>query len=84
MDKVAYAFGLALANAVSGQLQGSGVSFDELNIDDFSSGMGDALKGVEPKITHEEANKLIQDTIELAQKAQKAVLGWIVIILLIK
>lgn len=73
MDNVAYAFGLALANAVAGQLEGSGVSFQDLNIDDFSSGMSDALKGVEPKISHEEANAIIQKTIAEAQNAKKEI-----------
>jgi FKBP-type peptidyl-prolyl cis-trans isomerase len=44
---------------------------EELNIDDFAAGMSDALKGVEPQITHEEANTVIQEKIAVAQNAQK-------------
>lgn len=67
MDKLSYAWGLAMAR----QLQGMGLK--ELNIEDFKDGVKGVFEGTEPAISPEEAQKLIQDYLaELQKKAEAA------------
>ncbi|MDE7402712.1 MAG: FKBP-type peptidyl-prolyl cis-trans isomerase [Muribaculaceae bacterium] len=64
MDKLSYAWGLAMGR----QLQGMGMK--ELNIDDFKDGVKGVFEGGEPAISPEEAQKLIQDYLnDLQEKA---------------
>ncbi len=55
MDKLSYAWGLAMGR----QLQGMGVK--ELNSEEFKDGVKVAFDGGTPKIPVEEAQKLIND-----------------------
>ena len=55
MDKLSYAWGLAMGR----QLQGMGMK--ELNVVDFKDGVRSVFDGSEPAIGVEEAQKLIQD-----------------------
>lgn len=67
MDKLSYAWGLAMGS----QLRGMGVK--NLNMDDFGRAVKAAFDGATPEITGEEAQKLINDYLqELQQKAEKA------------
>ena len=67
MDKLSYAWGLAMGR----QLQGMGVK--EINSEDFKDGVKVAFDGGDPKIPVEEAQKLINDYLtELQEKAEKA------------
>ncbi len=67
MDKLSYAWGLAMGR----QLQGMGVK--ECNADDFLAGLKTVFDGTEPAFPVEEAQKLIQDYLsELQQKAEEA------------
>ena len=67
MDKLSYAWGLAMAR----QLQGMGMN--EVNVEDFGRGVKDVFEGKEPAISVEEAQKLIQDYLsDLQQKAEDA------------
>lgn len=66
MDKLSYAWGLAMGR----QLQGMGMK--ELNSEDFKDGVKAVFDGTEPAITVDEAQKLIQDYLsELQNKAEK-------------
>lgn len=66
MDKLSYAWGLAMGR----QLKGMGVS--NLDADTFRSGVMNAFDGTEPAIPVEEAQKLINDYLqELQDKAEK-------------
>lgn len=67
MDKLSYAWGLAMGR----QLKGMGVS--NLDADTFRNGVMNAFDGTEPEIPVEEAQKLINDYLqELQDKAEKA------------
>lgn len=67
MDKLSYAWGLAMGR----QLQGMGMK--EINVDDFRDGVKAVFDGVEPAIKVEEAQKLIQDYLsDLQSKAEAA------------
>lgn len=67
MDKLSYAWGLAMGK----QLQAMGVK--ELNSEDFCEAVKVAFDGSEPKISLEEAQKLINEYLEdLAKKAEAA------------
>lgn len=67
MDKLSYAWGLAMGR----QLKGMGVS--NLDADTFRNGVMNAFDGTEPAIPVEEAQKLINDYLqELQDKAEKA------------
>lgn len=67
MDKLSYAWGLAMGR----QLQGMGMK--ELNVEDFKDGIKSVFDNVEPAITPEEAQKLIQDYLnDLQAKAEAA------------
>lgn len=67
MDKLSYAWGLAMGR----QLQGMGVK--EINSEDFKDGVKVAFDGGEPKIPVEEAQKLINDYLtDLQKKAEAA------------
>lgn len=67
MDKMSYAWGLAMGS----QLKGMGVK--ELNADDFKNAVKVAFDGGTPEITHEEAQKLIQEYLtDLQKKAESA------------
>lgn len=66
MDKLSYAWGLAMGR----QLKGMGVS--NLDADTFRNGVMNAFDGSEPEIPVEEAQKLINDYLqELQDKAEK-------------
>ena len=66
MDKLSYAWGLAMGR----QLKGMGVS--NLDADTFRNGVMNAFDGTEPEIPVEEAQKLINDYLqELQDKAEK-------------
>ncbi len=67
MDKLSHAWGLAMGK----QLQAMGVK--EINSDDFKDGVKVAFGGGEPKISVEEAQKIINDYLqELEKKAEAA------------
>lgn len=67
MDKLSYAWGLAMGR----QLQGMGMK--ELNVDDFKDAVKAVFDGTEPAISPEEAQKLIQDYLnDLQSKAEEA------------
>ena len=67
MDKLSYAWGLAMGR----QLKGMGVS--NLDADTFRNGVMNAFDGTEPAMPVEEAQKLINDYLqELQDKAEKA------------
>lgn len=67
MDKLSYAWGLAMGK----QLQGMGMK--EINIDDFKDGIMAVFEGTDPAISIEEAQKLIQDYLsDLQKKAETA------------
>ena len=66
MDKLSYAWGLAMGR----QLKGMGVR--NLDADTFRNGVMNAFDGTEPAIPVEEAQKLINDYLqELQDKAEK-------------
>lgn len=66
MDKLSYAWGLAMGR----QLQGMGMK--ELNVADFKDGVQSVFDGSEPAIGVEEAQKLIQDYLnDLQAKAEE-------------
>lgn len=67
MDKLSYAWGLAMGK----QLQAMGVK--ELNSEEFKDGVKVAFDGGTPKITVEEAQKIINDFLaDLQKKAEAA------------
>ncbi len=67
MDKLSYAWGLAMGR----QLQGMGMK--ELGIDDFKDGVKSVFDGSEPAMSVEEAQKMIQDYLnDLQKKAEEA------------
>ncbi|MCH5214451.1 MAG: FKBP-type peptidyl-prolyl cis-trans isomerase [Muribaculaceae bacterium] len=66
MDKLSYAWGLAMAS----QLKGMGV--ENLNIEDYCAAVKAVFAGEEPAVKPEEAQKLIQEYLgELEQKATR-------------
>lgn len=67
MDKLSYAWGLAMGN----QLHAMGVK--DLNIEDYCKAVNDVFDGKEPAVAPAEAQKLIQDYLqELEAKATAA------------
>jgi FKBP-type peptidyl-prolyl cis-trans isomerase FklB len=66
MDKLSYAWGLAMGR----QLQGMGVK--DLNVEDFNTAVKTAFEGGEPAISVEEAQKLITEYLEELQKKAEA------------
>lgn len=67
MDKLSYAWGLAMGR----QLKGMGVA--EINSEEFKDGVKVAFDGGEPKMPVEEAQKLINDYLtDLQKKAEAA------------
>ena len=64
MNKVSYALGLSIGQ----NFRASG--FDEINLDDFLSGVRDVLEGSEPQMSYDEAKGVINDYFqELRRKA---------------
>ena len=55
MNKVSYALGLSIGQ----NFRASG--FDEVNLDDFLSGVRDVLEGSEPQMSYDEAKVVIND-----------------------
>ena len=55
MNKVSYALGLSIGQ----NFRASG--FDEINLDDFLSGVRDVLEGSEPQMSYDEAKVVIND-----------------------
>lgn len=67
MDKLSYAWGMAMGR----QLQGMGLK--DLNVEDFKNAVADVFDGKQPAMEPEEAQKLIQDYLnDLQQKAEEA------------
>lgn len=67
MDKLSYAWGLAMGN----QLKAMGVK--DLKVEDYADAVKSVFEGKEPAMQPEEAQKLIQDYLnELQEKATKA------------
>lgn len=67
MDKLSYAWGIAMGR----QLQGMGMT--NLNVDDFRDGLKATLEGADLALSPEEAQKLIQDYLnDLQKKAEDA------------
>ena len=70
MDKLSYAWGLAMGR----QLQGMGMK--DLNLDDYKEGVKAVFDRAKPAIPVEEAQKLIQDYLaNLQKKAEEAAKG---------
>lgn len=65
MDKLSYALGLSIAQ----NLAQSGVR--KLAFDDFKNGVKDAMTGVRPAITYEEANEVLNDFFAAAEAEMK-------------
>ena len=55
MDKLSYALGHNLGH----QLIGMGLK-ESLNIEDYAAAISDVLLGREPKMSHEEAHKVLE------------------------
>ena len=67
MDKLSYAWGLAMGR----QLKGMGV--ENLNVEDYTAAVKAVFDGAEPAIPVEEAQKLINDYLsDLQKKAEEA------------
>lgn len=67
MDKLSYAWGLAMGR----QLQGMGAK--DINFNDYTEGLKTAFNGTEPAVPVEECQKLITEYLEeLAKKAEAA------------
>lgn len=67
MDKLSYAWGLAMGR----QLQGMGMN--ELNVEDFKDGVKSVFDGTDPAVSPEEAQKMIQDYLnDLQKKAEES------------
>ncbi len=62
MDKVSYALGLSIGN----NFLNSGIK--ELQIEEFTKGLSDVLKGQKPEITYDEAKSVINDYFTKLQK----------------
>lgn len=66
MDKLSYAWGMAMAS----QLKGMGV--ENMNLDDYCAAVKAVMEGGKPELTSEEAQKLINEYLmELQEKALK-------------
>lgn len=66
MDKLSYAWGLAMGS----QLKGMGVN--DLNVDDYTKAVKAVMEGTQPEIAPEEAQKLINEYLtKLQEKAAK-------------
>ena len=66
MDKVSYALGLGIGQ----QLAQMGAS--DLNVDDFALSIKDVLAGNELKVSHREAQQIVQDYFAKKEKAMQA------------
>ncbi|MDE6006071.1 MAG: FKBP-type peptidyl-prolyl cis-trans isomerase [Muribaculaceae bacterium] len=67
MDKLSYAWGIAMGR----QLQGMGMK--DLKVEDFMNGLKAVIEGTELAVSPEEAQKLIQDYLnDLQAKAEEA------------
>lgn len=66
MDKVSYALGLGIGQ----QLAQMGAS--DLNVDDFAQSIKDVLAGNELKVSHREAQQIVQDYFAKKEKAMQA------------
>ena len=67
MDKLSYAWGMAMGR----QLQGMGLK--DLNVEDFKNAVADVFDGKEPAMSPEEAQKMIQEYLnDLQSKAEEA------------
>ena len=66
MDKVSYALGLGIGH----QLLQMGA--DDLNIDDFAAAIKDVLAGQELKVSHRDAQKIVQDYFAKKEEALNA------------
>ena len=66
MDKVSYALGLGIGQ----QLAQMGAT--DLNVDDFAQSIKDVLSGSELKVSHREAQQIVQDYFAKKEKAMHA------------
>lgn len=66
MDKVSYALGLGIGS----QLQSMGA--EELNIDDFAQAIKDVLAGAELKVSHADAQGIVQEFFKKQEAKQRA------------
>ena len=66
MDKLSYAWGLAMGQ----QLKGMGVK--TLNVEDFSGAVKSVFEGTEPEMTGEEARKIINEYLQELQTKLEA------------
>ena len=66
MDKVSYALGLGIGS----QLQSMGA--DTLNIDDFAQAIKDVIAGSELKVSHAEAQQIVQKFFQEQEAKQRA------------
>jgi FKBP-type peptidyl-prolyl cis-trans isomerase FklB len=66
MDKVSYALGLGIGQ----QLVQMGAS--DLNVDDFAQSIKDVLSGSELKVSHREAQQIVQDYFAKKEQAMNA------------
>ena len=66
MDKVSYALGLGIGQ----QLAQMGAT--DLNVDDFAQSIKDVLSGSELKVSHREAQQLVQDYFAKKEEAMNA------------
>ncbi|MBR4482711.1 MAG: FKBP-type peptidyl-prolyl cis-trans isomerase N-terminal domain-containing protein, partial [Paludibacteraceae bacterium] len=63
MEKVSYALGLSIGN----NLLSSGIK--DVNLEKFSKGVSDVLKGANPEMTYDEAKKILDKFFkELSEK----------------
>lgn len=69
MDKVSYALGLGIGN----QLMSMGA--DSLNIDDFAQAIKDVIAGAELKVSHADAQKIVQDFFQKQEEKQRAAMA---------
>ena len=67
MDKLSYAWGMAMGQ----QLRGMGVA--ELNKEDFDEAVHASFKGKETKLTPEEAQKILQEYLQELNKKNEAI-----------
>jgi len=66
MDKVSYALGLGIGQ----QLAQMGAS--DLNVEDFAQSIKDVLSGSELKVSHREAQQIVQDYFQKKEQAMNA------------
>lgn len=66
LDRISYALGLSMGN----NFRASGIK--EINVQDFADGVAAVYDGLAPKMSYDEAKKVIQEYFEAMQKEQEA------------